>query len=250
MQDLVEYKDEHINELQESLDKLDERMETLERERDNLERNNEKFQKDISDTKNNMAHYRTSCQNLSKKLTEADENMQILQSKCEMLERQNNEAEMRRMDSGSSLGEIEDQLIGDGNGNEQPEIMPEEDEFVEDTLGDEFVEDTLGDELNELEGFDNGVDNNEVIEGDEIMEDDKFYHENDLVDENNCFEAEENPENNLMGNYEIESAEAEQILEEEMAQEKQIINVSAHEIELQTDEIPLSSRKIQTLEKE
>ena len=240
MQDLVEYKDEHINELQESLDKLDERMEKLERERDNLERNNEKFQKDISDTKNNMAHYRTSCQNLSKKLTEADENMQILQSKCEMLERQNNEAAMRRMDSGSSLGEIEDQLIGDGNGNEQPEIMPEEDEFVEDTLGDE---------LNELEGFDNGV-NNEVIEGDEIMEDDKFYHENDLVDENNCFEAEENQENNLMGNYEIESAEAEQILEEEMAQEKQIINVSAHEIELQTDEIPLSSRKIQTLEKE
>jgi len=138
LQDLIEYKDEHINELQDSLDKLDERLEQFEKERDTLERNLEQSSKDLNETKNNMTHYRTSCQNLSRELHAANDNIIELENRYEILLRKGNDAAIKRMNSNSSLGSIENQLIG--SDDEAQQTQPEKEEEPADTLDDELGE--------------------------------------------------------------------------------------------------------------
>jgi chromosome segregation ATPase len=138
---------------------LDQRMEQLENERDILQRANEGFKQDMVKTKDNMSHYRSSCQKLSKELESANFTIEEIQNKYEILLRKEDEKHMQRMDSGSSLGGIEDLL--DKSGEEEEQNVETQDQ--------EILEENLGDELNELAGF---GDDDGLIDGDFVGGDD------------------------------------------------------------------------------
>lgn len=242
LQDLIEYKDEHINELQENLDKMDERLEQIEKERDSLERQKEELQKTIADTKDNMAHYRNSCQTLSKELKAVNETLYEVQARYEILQRKETEHMMKRMDSGSSLGSMEGQFMYDP---EEKAMVAVPNEQTEDLLH----ADTLGDELNELENmadFDNHEDMNEMEgdfgglgEGEDYGIHDGYNHdqdEHDNVQEFNQYQEEQ---------HQIEQTQnlQEQDPQEEMQSMEQI---EVHDIEMQTEGVQSSNRKLQT----
>lgn len=121
---------------------------------------------DLDQTKDNMAHYRGSCQNLSKELKSTSEALAEYQTKYEMLMKKESQAAFQRTDSGSSLGEYEDQLMKPteepshpAESNEQPENLGEELNELAD-LGD------ADNELMEAEFDGNFDDNTGVIEMD------------------------------------------------------------------------------------
>jgi hypothetical protein len=154
-------------------------MEQLENERDTLQRANEGFKQDMVKTKDNMSHYRSSCQKLSKELESANFTIEEIQNKYEILLRKEDEKHMQRMYSGSSLGGIEDQLDKSG----------EEEEQNAETQDQEMLEENLGDELNELAGFgdDNfvgGDDDNDGIIGMDNSDDELQQFDNDIEDHN------------------------------------------------------------------
>jgi chromosome segregation protein len=154
LQDLIEYKDDHISELEESLKKMDERLELIEKERDSAERQIEQLQKDLDETKTNMAHYRTSCQTLNKEYNDLNESFLEMQEKYKVLMRKNNDALMKRMQSSSSLGSLENHLIdSDGERNNKDHQHEEN----------EFQAETLDDELGELEGLNGDFDGKFVL---------------------------------------------------------------------------------------
>lgn len=249
--------------MQESLNQLDQRMEQLEKERDNLQRSNEVLKQDIDKTKDNMSHYRSSCQKLSKELESANSSIEEIQHRYEMLLRKEDEKHIQRMYSGSSLGGLEDQLDESEEDNQNAETQDQE-----------MQEDNLGDELNELEGFDQqeglaegdfGADDdgNDGIIGMEHSDDGLKQFDNDEQNNQdmhiqNDFEQNDNLVINEFNNEFNEEAQEEldEITEENnINQEVEVPienshNISAHDFELQTELIETINKKNQTLVKE
>jgi hypothetical protein len=236
-------------------------MEQLEKERDILQRANEVLKQDIDKTKDNMSHYRNSCQKLSKELEFANSSMEEIQHRYDMLLRKEDEKHLQRMYSGSSLGGLEDQL-------EQSE---EDNQNVE-TQDQEMQEDNLGDELNELEGFDHDqgliegdfegdVDGNDGIIGMENSDDEIKQFDND--EDNNYNNQDVDIQNENLGTDELNNQFNEEAQEElaELIEENNINqeigvpiannqNKSAHDFELQTELIETTNRRNQTPVKE
>lgn len=93
------------------------KLDTVEKEKERLENINERLTSDLAETKSNMTHYRSSCQKLQKELESAGQTIQELDNRYEMLLRSQNTKMISRMNSGSSLGSIENQLEHTPTGN-------------------------------------------------------------------------------------------------------------------------------------
>jgi chromosome segregation ATPase len=92
LQDLCEYKDEHITNLEENLEQLNDRLDDIEKDKEHYERETTRLSKDLEQTKANMTHYRNSCKSLSEEIKLVNEAYTQLENKYELeMKQQRNE---------------------------------------------------------------------------------------------------------------------------------------------------------------
>ena len=265
LQDLIEYKDEYINEVQEERDQISSKLDILEKEKDKLENINERLTKDLNDTKSNMTHYRSSCQKLSKELDSASESIQMLENQYEVLLRKQSTQIIKRVDSGTNLESIENQLENSQDDQPQPfeyntnNLQNDDDEMQGETLDDELAgleNDIEDDNTGMIEGE---FDEDAIIDGD-FDEQMDFQNQdfNEEIKSGLSEEILEQPHKNSISEGDnmdfintVQSVNEFGTIEPEISQEKYMSNYAKEQrnINMQTDTINMESEITQTLEK-